>query len=47
MPRDFIAFARTLGMDMVVALGSESNVAEVLELLEVVESTGFDEIPRE
>ena len=32
---------------MAVALGSESNVSEVLELLEVVESTRFDEFPRE
>ena len=46
MPRDVIAFARTLGLGMSVALGSEFNVAEVLELLEVVESTRFDGMPR-
>ena len=32
---------------MAVALGSESNIAEVLELLEFVESTRFDEMHRE
>ena len=34
--RDVIAFAHTLGLDMAVGLGSESNVSEVLELLKVV-----------
>ena len=42
VPFDVIAFERTLGLDMTVALGSESNVAEFLKLLEVLESTLFD-----
>ena len=47
VPRDFIAFARTSCIDMFVVLVSESNVAEFLEVLGVIESTRFDQILRE
>ena len=45
VPPDVIAFARQLEHGMVTALGSESNVCELLELLSVVEATAFDEMP--
>jgi len=45
VPPTVIAFARQLGYSMATALGSESNVEEVLELLDVVEATRFDDLP--
>jgi len=45
VPPTVIAFARQLGYAMATALGSESNVDEVLELLDVVEATRFDDLP--
>jgi hypothetical protein len=45
LPPDVIAGARKLGMAMSVALGSEANVAELMELLEVIESTRFEDVP--
>lgn len=36
VPADIIAFPRHLGMEMEIALGSRTNVREVLGLLEVM-----------
>lgn len=37
-------FRRTVGMDTAVALGSRTNVSEMIELLEVIKSTLFEAI---
>ena len=42
---DIIKFARQLGVDMVVPLGSYRNVREALEMLDVIESTRFELLP--
>lgn len=45
MSPDIIVFARELGMEMHIALGSREKVGEVLELLEIIEKTRFDDLP--
>lgn len=45
VPPDVIGFARDLGMGMKVTLGSHTNVREVMELLEIIESTDFTTLP--
>lgn len=42
---DIIRFARQLGMVMEVALGSRANICEVMEMLDVLESTRFQSLP--
>ena len=40
-----IRFARELGMNMEIPLGSTANVRELLEMLDVIESTRFEALP--
>lgn len=44
---DVIAFARRLGIDMAVVLGSRVNVRELLKTFEVIDSTHFGTLPNE
>lgn len=45
VPADIISFACVLGMAKAVALGSRAHVREVLEMLDIIESTRFQDLP--
>lgn len=45
VPPDVIACARELGMGMTEVLGSRTNVLELLEFLEIIESSLFEAFP--
>lgn len=44
LPTDIISFARALGMDMEVVLGSRANVCELMKMLEIIESTRLEHL---
>lgn len=45
VPTDIIAFSHEFGMKMRVALGSRASVRTLLELLEIIESSRFQDLP--
>lgn len=45
VPPDIISFARELGMAMELPLGSRANVRELFEMIEVIKSTRFQDLP--
>lgn len=44
VPPHIIRFAREVGMAMEVTLGSRANVRKVLEMLDIIESTRFQDV---
>lgn len=46
VPPDIIALSKTLGVGMAVALGYNANVRQLFNLLDVIDATQFDRLPR-
>lgn len=46
VPSDITGFARHLGVAMEIALGSRANVCKVLKMLDIIQSTRLQDLPR-